>query len=374
MSADHLHIISLDVPYPADYGGVIDIFYKLKALHACGVKIQLHCYQSTRQQAKELEQYCESVHYYPRTKSLDRFLGPLPFIVQSRSSELLRSRLMQDEAPILMEGLHSTFLLSDPAFFRRKCIVRTHNVEHDYYKGLSDVESRSIKRWYLRLEARRLKRYEPVLMKASSIAAISPEDTSYFNGKYGNTFYLPAFHPFDRVEIDPAADDFAFYHGNLAVGENNRAALFLVKEVFSDLPYRLIIAGSRPSAELRNAVAGHSNVQLLDSLSPAEIHRHISRAKVNVLPTFQSTGIKLKLLAALFCGKTCLVNSPMVQDTGLETLCNIEDGSVGFKRALTEIFSHDAWHPEQVEERKRVLESMFSNKANAMALKSRLFG
>ena len=35
----HLHIISFDVPYPANYGGVIDVFYKLKALHAEGIKI-----------------------------------------------------------------------------------------------------------------------------------------------------------------------------------------------------------------------------------------------------------------------------------------------------------------------------------------------
>ena len=27
-----LHVVSLQVPFPPDYGGVIDIYYKLKAL------------------------------------------------------------------------------------------------------------------------------------------------------------------------------------------------------------------------------------------------------------------------------------------------------------------------------------------------------
>ncbi len=30
-SGEHIHLISFDVPFPADYGGVIDVFYKIKA-------------------------------------------------------------------------------------------------------------------------------------------------------------------------------------------------------------------------------------------------------------------------------------------------------------------------------------------------------
>ena len=41
----HLHVISFDVPVPANYGGVIDVYYKLKALHLQGVKIHLHCFE-----------------------------------------------------------------------------------------------------------------------------------------------------------------------------------------------------------------------------------------------------------------------------------------------------------------------------------------
>jgi hypothetical protein len=50
----HLHIISFDVPYPANYGGVIDVFYKLKNLHKAGVKIILHCFEYGRGEQKEL--------------------------------------------------------------------------------------------------------------------------------------------------------------------------------------------------------------------------------------------------------------------------------------------------------------------------------
>jgi len=43
-SGKHLHIISFDIPYPANYGGVIDVFYKLRALVSAGIKIHLHAF------------------------------------------------------------------------------------------------------------------------------------------------------------------------------------------------------------------------------------------------------------------------------------------------------------------------------------------
>ena len=40
-----LHLISFDVPFPANYGGVIDVFHKINSLHKIGVKVILHCFQ-----------------------------------------------------------------------------------------------------------------------------------------------------------------------------------------------------------------------------------------------------------------------------------------------------------------------------------------
>ncbi len=38
----HLHIIAFDIPFPPDYGGVIDVYYKIKTLSEAGVRIHLH--------------------------------------------------------------------------------------------------------------------------------------------------------------------------------------------------------------------------------------------------------------------------------------------------------------------------------------------
>ena len=59
----YLNVIALNIPYPANYGGVIDIYYKLVALHQNGVRIVLHCFEYERPHAPELEEVCLKVYY-----------------------------------------------------------------------------------------------------------------------------------------------------------------------------------------------------------------------------------------------------------------------------------------------------------------------
>ena len=65
----HIHIISFDIPYPPIYGGIIDVFYKIKSLHKLGYRITLHCFQyKVKDEQTVLNEYCERVIYYPRKK------------------------------------------------------------------------------------------------------------------------------------------------------------------------------------------------------------------------------------------------------------------------------------------------------------------
>jgi hypothetical protein len=69
-SVKHLNIISFNVPYPPDYGGVIDVFNKIRWLSEIGVGIYLHVFTYNRPADKELEKYCEKVFYYKRKTGL----------------------------------------------------------------------------------------------------------------------------------------------------------------------------------------------------------------------------------------------------------------------------------------------------------------
>jgi hypothetical protein len=356
--------VSFDVPFPPSYGGVIDVFYKIKALKESGVNVHLHCFKYGREESAELNKICSSVNYYDRKMSNQLLFSREPFIISSRRSEELLQNISKDDLPVLFEGLHTCAYLPSAELAKKKKLVRTHNIEHDYYRSLADVEPKLMKRMYFRREANKLECFENNLSKAEAVLAISPADAKCLSARYNNVHHVMAFHPYEEVSILTGRGAFALYHGNLEVGENNLAALFLVNEVFNDIKIPLVIAGNNPSPALIKAVSEKKNVTLKANIPTSEIDQLIAEAHVNILPTFQATGIKLKLLAALFRGRFALVNSPMVANTGLENLCVIGETAPALKSQLLKLFVQDFDNAE-TEKRKELLSQKFSNRMNA---------
>ena len=135
MIGQHLHIITFDVPYPANYGGAIDVYYRIKALHAYGVHIILHCFhkENIATRYPELESLCEKVHYYQRSNKLFDHIHFQPFVVRSRRSKDLLNNLLQDNFPILFEGLVSCYLINHPLLHLRKKYFRECNASCERY-------------------------------------------------------------------------------------------------------------------------------------------------------------------------------------------------------------------------------------------------
>lgn len=356
-----LHIVAFDVPFPANYGGVIDIYYKIKAIYEEGIDIKLHVYNYGRKLSKsELSKYCSEINYYSRKIYKNPFMGTLPYIVNSRNSSDLLNNLQKDQAPILFEGLHCTYYLAHPSLQNRVKIVRTHNIEHHYYKHLESSESKYFKKYFFRIEAEKLKKHQEILKHANIIAAISPNDTSYFNKKFGNTIYIPAFHSNNKLDKPVNKGDFVLYHGNLSVPENYNAAKQLILNVFSKIKTRAIIAGNNPPKELITLCNMHQNVELKYNLSTDEIHQLIKNAHINVLYTNQNTGIKLKLLNALYLGRFSIVNSLMVEGSGLEKLCTISNNFQNIIQNINTLIKTD-YTENHYTDKKLFLEKNFNN-------------
>ena len=224
-SDKHLHIVSFNVPYPPDYGGVIDVFYKIKALHDLGIKIHLHCFNYGRDESPELAAICESVHYYPRKKFYQAIYTSVPYIVGSRQSDELLNNLTNNDYPVLFEGLHTCFYLNHPALKNKIKAVRMHNVEWDYYRSLKEAESNYLIKFYFNLESKKLKKFEDELKNADKIFAISRSDYEYLRQSYETISYVSAFHNNEGITSQPGSGDFILYQGNLSVVENNQAAM-----------------------------------------------------------------------------------------------------------------------------------------------------
>ena len=373
MNDKHLHIISFDVPYPANYGGVIDVFYRLKALSEKGVKVHLHCFEYGRGQQAVLEKMCHEVHYYKRDTSLRRHLSTIPYIVKSRRSESLIHTLLKDDYPILCEGLHTTSILSDKRLKDRKIFVRAHNVEHDYYHALGRTERSLWKRGFYFAEAGKTRRYESALARADGIFAITQQDAAHFAKRFSNVYLLPGFNALDKVCAESGRGDYLLYHGNLSVLENAKAAKWLIEKVFSKVEFPCIIAGLRPSDKLKKLAEAHANVTLIANPSDADMVTLLREAQINILVTNQATGLKLKLLNALYNGRFCLVNPDMVKGTALDEVCVVAETPQQMIASVNQLMERD-FTQDDIEKRDEKMRDLYHNDANAQLLIDCIFG
>jgi hypothetical protein len=370
MPDKHLHIISFDIPYPPNYGGVIDVYFKLQTLHSLGIKIHLHCFEYPgRERSQELNALCEEVFYYPRKTGFRSALSFAPYIVSSRKSEDLVHNLLKDDYPVLFEGLHSCYYLDDPRLKSRFKIYRESNIEHRYYFNLFKVDANLRNRIYFLLASAKLRLYQKVLRHADLMLAVSQHDTDYLRAHFSGKaiFHLPSFHANDHVAILPGKGDYALYHGNLEVPENEYAATYLITKVFNDLDTPLIIAGMKPREKLRKLAGAFSNVMLVANPDDDKMFDLIRNAQVNILVTFQATGLKLKLLNTLYNGRFCLVNEAMIKGTSLDSLCELANTSDELRTKLKKLFNSEFTSDEAVK-RAGSLKERYDNTVNGQKM------
>lgn len=376
MSDKHLHIVSFDIPYPANYGGVIDVFYKLKALHEKGIKINLHCYEYPgRDRTNELNKYCETVNYYPRLVGFNSAISIKPYIVASRRSEELMQNLLKDDAPILFEGLHSCYHIDDERIRDRTKIYRESNIEHRYYYSLFKVDKKPVKKLYFIVESIKLRLYQKILKYSDLMLVVSKEDTNYlkkhFPGK--KIHFLPSFHANNEIESQTGSGSYALYNGNIEVPENAHAVKWLISEVFNGTGTKLKVAGMNPPGYITKLASRHPNVEIIANPDDNQMFDLIKNAHVNILVTFQATGLKLKLLNTLYKGRFCLVNDKMLNGTGLDELCETGNTPEELKQKLSLLFSME-FDRSQIKKREDILSRTFSNNRNAGKLIELVYG
>lgn len=370
MEGQYLHIIAFDVPYPPNYGGIVDVFYKLKHLHKAGVKITYHCffYHGHNPPNKELEKYCEKVYYYERKKSIQKAMfGKLPYVVSSRNDEELLHNLIQDDHPILFDGIQCCYFLNNPLLSHRIRIYRANNIEHEYYAGLAKWERNFFKRIYLKKETRRLRKFEHELEGVDAILSVAKMDIPHFE-QYAETFHIPPFFKSDfsvsQLNIGGIKGKYILFQGNLSVMENEHAVRFMLRSIVPSIDANFVIAGKSPSQELKNEIKLASNVVLVDSPPTVTMEGLIQNAHINLLMTFQQTGIKLKLLHALESGKHIIINS-LMDDSGIfAEMCHVHDDPEEIINKINELMDA-SFTEEERSKRREIFQKYFDNDHNA---------
>lgn len=334
-----------------------------------GIRIHLHCFEYGRGEQPELNKYCEEVFYYRRKKFFRASELRLPYIVSSRINPMLIQNLLKDNNPVLLEGIHCTYYLYNGQLDNRKVLVRLHNVEFQYYSALSKSAANVYKKVYYRIESRLLKKYEKIISKKAKLVTVVAKDQETYQTTFSakDVEFLPVFLPFNKIESQTGKGRFCLYQGNLSVAENERAALWLLENIFSQIAIPFIIAGKNPSSVIRSRAERNKNVKLIGNPSQEKMDDLIKSAHIHLLPSFNSTGIKIKLLNALFNGRFIITNRASLEGTDLETLCYIAESSGEYIKMIPKVFA-SSFTENEIIKRKQILSRMYDNDKNARQL------
>jgi glycosyltransferase involved in cell wall biosynthesis len=162
------------------------------------------------------------------------------------------------------------------------------------------------------------------------------------------------------------------YHGNLSVIENEKAAMFLIKKVMPGVSATLVIAGKNPTKKLRLEIAKHSNIQLVENPDQEKMQQLIKDAQIHLLPTFQPTGVKLKLVASLYEGRHIIANDQMTKGFPENKLIFKANKPEEFRNKIQKLFNIPFTEGD-IAARTEFLNEHFNNQKNALQLTKEIY-
>ena len=124
------------------------------------------------------------------------------------------------------------------------CTIPSLNITGIYTKH----EHTLFKKIYYYNESCLLAKYEQLVAKKVKIIAVSEKDVNTYETKFGaaRIWHLPVFIPYSQIKTEEGLGTFCLYHGNLSVSENEKAAIWLLENVFHQLKIPFVIAGKKP--------------------------------------------------------------------------------------------------------------------------------
>lgn len=368
MQTKSLHIISFENPFPPDFGGVIDVFYKIKALHTIGFKIYLHCFYQTRSQVSaELKAITEEVFLYKKNRNPFFLFSKFPLPVVCRFHKDLIQNIAKIDAPVFFEGLQTTMILQKINLPNKK-YLRLHNIESDFYAGMSKNETNYFWKVMYHLVAEKFINYQKIIPTFNHVFTLSCYENEVVKSMMKQTNYISVFHG-NQHHFLSERGKFALYHGDLRLADNKNAAKFLI-EVFKEIPdYKLIIASSTGKKMIEDKAKNLPNVTFVELNSNNQLTDLFAEAHINVMLSFQRSGTKLKVVNSLFNGRFCLVNKNMIDDVDILILCELAETKQEFIAKINELKNKDY---QENERRNKVLSVALNDIENAKKIEKLL--
>lgn len=316
-------------PWPLKDGGAVAFFNHLKGLHDNGHTI-VAAVMNTSKHRVSFEDIPSSVKNLATWHliNIDNQITPLGAIEnlfrnesyilsrfkQPLFEELLRQLLTESEFDVVIfESLQSAVYIDKiKPLTKAKCLLRSHNIEHQIWQEQEKVEPNFLKGWYLRVQTKRLKKEELNLtQQMDGILAISKPDMASYKslGIHLPILYYPVGFETILHQNEPKQHKAKVFHlGSMDWMPNQVAVKFFLDEVWP-----MVVKERNLTFEIagRNMPAHFSQLTQTGVSVKGEVENATTYMQDNgilVIPLKSGSGMRVKVMEGMALGK-CIIST-----------------------------------------------------------------
>ncbi len=374
------------MPFPPKDGGSIAMNILTDGLIKCGNQVKVIAINTPKLFIKEddididyrTETSFQSVFINTALKPLDAFLN----LFTSQSYHIVRFYNIEFEKALInifskqqFDVVHLETLWVAPyvdvirKHSSAKIVLRSQNVEYAIWERLATAAVNPIRRWYLKLLARRLKKYElSMLNKYDGIATITDIDANAFQqlGCKLPIITIPFGIDISKYKEDRPAMEFpsVFHIGAMDWMPNADGIKWFLENVWQN------VLGKHPNVNLylagRNMLDWLKHYSMKNVIIVGEVedsHKFINSKSIMVVPLNSGGGMRVKIIEGMALGKTIVSTSIGAEgieyENGRDIL--IADTVDEFVSAIDKCLSDKAYADQVAHNARLLAESKYDN-------------
>jgi len=334
-------------PVPPKEGGPIAMYHLAHALieNDCSVTVFAAHTPKYKPDKESIEKYLSDNYTYYSSNidtsikisdALNSFVNNRSYHVERFISENFKNDLIKilkskSFDVVIFETLYMTPYLSIVRkYSKAKCILRSHNIEHQIWERITNNTKNPVKKLYLKQLTYALKKYEKkMLEKYDAIACISPEEINYYFNFIKKTpvacvpFGIKKYAFNKKNAHNYQTNDF-YTIGSMDWMPNQEGIKWFLDKVVP------IIKTEHP--EFKIHIAGRNiplwiykyadeNIQVVGEVD--NVYEFAENKRGIIVPLFSGSGIRIKIIEAMAMGKIVISTSVGAEGIHFEHSKNI---------------------------------------------------
>lgn len=323
--------LCIRVPYPPEDGGSIAMYNMQKSLHDNGVRLKVLAFNTVKQYV-ELEKLDKAYREMTRIEGvyLDNRIKPFAALfnlftgesyhiirfIRRDFEELLVKTLKAEQFDIVqLESLYMMpYFETIRSHSHARIVLRSHNIEHRIWQRLAVVERQPLRKWYLKLLARRLRHFEQwAISRVDAIIAMTPEDRKALSvlGATAPIHIAPVGLDISEYLPDVKPDHQLVFHiGAMDWLPNQEGIRWFLEKVWplvlEKMPgARFRFAGKNMPLSFHHYQSG--SVEVGDFVHDSK--RYMAEGGIMIVPLFSGSGMRVKIVEGMAMGKAIVTTS-----------------------------------------------------------------